>query len=798
MRAAIFLFFISLSTCFGGIVFEQYADTQKISLPQSNTVIHGGSVILSNQPISIQVSSTDFAKGCSAYCSSTNGTNRSPGFVCDTNTNRNNTTGTRWESAWAVGEFAQEWLYVDLGLKRTFSAVSIAWEGAYAKVYTIQVSDDHLNWTTVSSNTNGSVGWNDLHFPVQTGRYVRVYCYRKALPVNGYSIYIMRVYMGWYNKITASSENGANTAGNSVDGDTGTRWESLQTSQGGANDQWLAIDFGVPKQFNLMTIKWENAFARSYKLQISDNGVDWNTIFMWTGRSGGQETNKLANLNTRYFRIYCYEKGLPGVGYSIWEMAFFSSQYTNAGSVTSVQYSPPHFSAWKKFYCNTTIPQSCNVNVVFLNSGGVPQLVGGFSSTALSSGFNAIDISSIPPTTSTISVKFILTSPLYKYSTPVIDDYVLSWDTSTNYLKLLDLKLTAQNSKVTADGLSQQHAITLKWGNSSGISKFGLWRGLGSFDQDSFIKGMAASSSAALVTTLNSNIRTYVDTITNIDNDGYYVLQTSDKNGYGELSNPVKIISYPVTEQQGWVWLPSNWLWREGEEWDSKDTPGAIEYRSTASAGACLGSSWGSWVIYNIYIDQTMSAANLYLRYASMGPHQMDIYVDDVKLYSAFQFLDTLDWGIFTFSSVSLGALSAGKHAIKLNAIGNFNFDGFYIYDGSFNPNNVLVDGLLVPPSPWKQRKISITELPNLTALQAFDAKNNPMINNPALIKGATYSIEGFDSVFFIRLNLSASILQLRISLQEYPLISSLSFHGTANIGLKWAAILNIHRAATL
>jgi hexosaminidase len=60
-------------------------------------------------------------------------------------------------------------LFNDLGSSQAISKVVLKWEAAFGKGYQIQVSEDKLNWTTISTVTNG-----DEVAAVGTGRYVRI------------------------------------------------------------------------------------------------------------------------------------------------------------------------------------------------------------------------------------------------------------------------------------------------------------------------------------------------------------------------------------------------------------------------------------------------------------------------------------------------------------------------------------------------------------------------------------------------------------------------------------------------
>ncbi len=99
--------------------------------------------------------------------------------------------GARWESVHGPGI---QWAYVDLGAVYNISQIKIVWEGAGAKNYQIQVSNDINNWgTAVQDITNNATLVNDYTGLAVSGRYVRIYCTERMLPY-GYSIFELEVY----------------------------------------------------------------------------------------------------------------------------------------------------------------------------------------------------------------------------------------------------------------------------------------------------------------------------------------------------------------------------------------------------------------------------------------------------------------------------------------------------------------------------------------------------------------------------------------------------------------------------
>ncbi|MEA9356228.1 discoidin domain-containing protein [Bacteriovorax sp. PP10] len=98
---------------------------------------------------------------------------------------------TRWDSIEGSAAGTQ-WLSVDLGVQRTINGVTLNWDAA-AKAYTIQTSNDNVNWTTIHSQTNGKGGIIKITNLTGTGRYVRMYGTQR-LTKWGYSLNEFQVF----------------------------------------------------------------------------------------------------------------------------------------------------------------------------------------------------------------------------------------------------------------------------------------------------------------------------------------------------------------------------------------------------------------------------------------------------------------------------------------------------------------------------------------------------------------------------------------------------------------------------
>ncbi|GAA3491213.1 discoidin domain-containing protein [Streptomyces cremeus] len=117
--------------------------------------------------------------------------------------------------------------------------------------------------------------------------------------------------------VTASSqESGGTPATAAVDGDTGTRWSSAF-----ADPQWIRVDLGAPTAVSQVVLRWEAAHAKSYRIELSDNGTDWTSAHATANSPGGTETLNVTG-TARYVRMLGLTRA-TGYGYSLWEFQVY-------------------------------------------------------------------------------------------------------------------------------------------------------------------------------------------------------------------------------------------------------------------------------------------------------------------------------------------------------------------------------------------------------------------------------------------------------------------------------------------
>ncbi|MFD4574492.1 discoidin domain-containing protein [Streptomyces sp. NPDC058417] len=124
---------------------------------------------------------------------------------------------------------------------------------------------------------------DDLVLARTSVRHVRMLGVRPH-PVYGYSLFSFEVRDGSGGSdlarggtATASSADAGRGAALAVDGDGGTRWAVSRGDRGRA-DSWLAVDLGAERSVDRVTLRWESAAGRAYRVQGSADGRTWRDL----------------------------------------------------------------------------------------------------------------------------------------------------------------------------------------------------------------------------------------------------------------------------------------------------------------------------------------------------------------------------------------------------------------------------------------------------------------------------------------------------------------------------------------
>lgn len=117
--------------------------------------------------------------------------------------------------------------------------------------------------------------------------------------------------------VASSTEDAATYAAkNAFDARITSRWAS-----GISNSEWIYVDLGASRQFSRVELYWEEAFARAYEIQVSEDTKTWTTAYKTNKGAGGLETLQLS-AKGRYVRLLMTERGTQ-YGYSLLEFSIY-------------------------------------------------------------------------------------------------------------------------------------------------------------------------------------------------------------------------------------------------------------------------------------------------------------------------------------------------------------------------------------------------------------------------------------------------------------------------------------------
>ncbi|MFS8100663.1 discoidin domain-containing protein [Lentzea alba] len=253
--------------------------------------------------------------------------------------------GTRWSS-----EFRDpQWIQIDLGSSARVDQVTLAWETAHGKAFSLKISPDGNTWHDLHSTTTGPGGTQTLAVN-GTGRYVRLDLTERATQW-GYSLWEFQVFgtrdggnaetlLSYGRQGAASTSQDDVNCGQCVpakafDRDPATRWATSSTT-GWVDPGWISVDLGAPATISKVVLQWDPAYATAYELEVSDDNANWREIYATTTGRGFKETLTVSGTG-RYVRMFGTARS-NGYGYSLWEFQV----YGTGGNPTPAPPLPPN------------------------------------------------------------------------------------------------------------------------------------------------------------------------------------------------------------------------------------------------------------------------------------------------------------------------------------------------------------------------------------------------------------------------------------------------------------------------
>ncbi|TXS55192.1 beta-N-acetylglucosaminidase domain-containing protein [Streptomyces sp. t39] len=113
-------------------------------------------------------------------------------------------------------------------------------------------------------------------------------------------------------RASASGEETADfPASAAADGDGATRWSSPT-----GPSAWWQVELARPARVGQVVLHWQDAYATSYRIQVSADGTSWRTAATVTDGRGGRESVRLDAKDTRFVRVQGDERATR-FGYSL-------------------------------------------------------------------------------------------------------------------------------------------------------------------------------------------------------------------------------------------------------------------------------------------------------------------------------------------------------------------------------------------------------------------------------------------------------------------------------------------------
>ena len=86
----------------------------------------------------------------------------------------------------------------------------------------------------------------------------------------------------------------------------------------------VEVGLGATNRVGRVTLDWERAYGKSYRIEVSTDGTNWQTVWSTTSGDGGLDTAKFSATPARYVRVHGLARG-TGWGYSLKEVGVHSA-----------------------------------------------------------------------------------------------------------------------------------------------------------------------------------------------------------------------------------------------------------------------------------------------------------------------------------------------------------------------------------------------------------------------------------------------------------------------------------------
>ncbi|MDV5144881.1 discoidin domain-containing protein [Streptomyces sp. SBC-4] len=122
---------------------------------------------------------------------------------------------------------------------------------------------------------------------------------------------------------SSSVEDGTFGPEKAFDGVSTTRWASAE----GSDPQWIRVDLGAGSTVSRVKLVWEAAYAKAYRVEISEDGTTWTRLATETAGNGGTDDWTGLTGKGRHLRVYGTARG-TSYGYSLFAVEVYGTTGT--------------------------------------------------------------------------------------------------------------------------------------------------------------------------------------------------------------------------------------------------------------------------------------------------------------------------------------------------------------------------------------------------------------------------------------------------------------------------------------
>ena len=117
-----------------------------------------------------------------------------------------------------------------------------------------------------------------------------------------------------------------------TDGRSDTRWASAA-----GDDQWIYVDLGKTCDVNGAMLNFEDAYAKAFVIQVSDDAQHWKDVYTTTEGRVGRQRIFFDDAEARYVRMKGVERG-SWWGYSLYDFEVYGSESLAGNGLSDVHF----------------------------------------------------------------------------------------------------------------------------------------------------------------------------------------------------------------------------------------------------------------------------------------------------------------------------------------------------------------------------------------------------------------------------------------------------------------------------